>query len=90
MEQMAVIMPMIATAWGIVLSALVGMVLANVRSTNTNLKSLNGRLADHIENKDLHYAALARTDQQIVNLLQTVKVAHERIDRIEESVHGKS
>ena len=72
------------------LSVLVGMVLWGVRNINANLKALNGRLGNHVENKDLHYAAQARMEEQIRNLLQTVTVAHQRVDRIEEEVHGKN
>lgn len=72
------------------LSVMVGMVLWGVRNINANLKAMNGRVSEHIENKDLHYAAQARLDQQIQNLLQTVKAAHERVDRVEEAVHGKA
>ena len=72
------------------LSVLVGMVLWGVRNINANLKALNGRLGSHVENKDLHYAAQARMEEQIRNLLQTVTVAHQRVDRIEEEVHGKN
>jgi len=71
------------------LSVMVGMVLWGVRSINANLKALNGRLGNHVENKDLHYAAQARTEEQIRNLLQTVTVAHTRIDHVEEAVHGR-
>lgn len=66
------------------LSLLVGMVLWGVKNINEKLSSMNGRLGNHVENKDLHYAALAKTDEQIKALVQTVKVAHERIDRVEE------
>jgi len=72
------------------LSVLVGMVLWGVKNINANLKAMNGRVSEHIENKDLHYAAQARLDQQIANLLQTVTVAHKRIDHVEEAVHGKA
>ena len=71
------------------LSVMVGMVLWGVRSINTHLKAINGRLSGHIEDKNLHYVAQARTEEQIRNLLQTVTVAHTRIDHVEEAVHGK-
>ena len=72
------------------LSVMVGMVLWGVRNINANLKALNGRLGNHVENKDLHYAAQARIEEQIRSLLQTVTIAHQRVDRIEETVHGKA
>jgi len=72
------------------LSIMVGMVLWGVRSINTHLKAINGRLSGHIEDKNLHYAAQARTEEQIRNLLQTVTVAHKRIDHVEETLHGKT
>ena len=65
-------------------SLLVGMVLWGVRAINGNLTTMNGRLSNHIENKDLHYAAQARTDEQIKTLTQAVHTAHTRIDRVEE------
>jgi len=71
------------------LSVMVGMVLWGVRNINANLKAMNGRVSEHIENKDLHYAAQARTEEQIRSLLQTVTVAHTRIDHVEEAVHGR-
>lgn len=66
------------------LSLLIGMVLWGVKSINGKLSTMNGRLGNHLENKDLHYAAQARTEEQIKNLLQTVKLAHERLDRVVE------
>ena len=66
------------------LSLLVGMVLWGVRAINANLTQMNGRLGTHVENKDLHYAAQARTDEQIKSLTQMVAVAHTRIDRLKE------
>ena len=70
------------------LSVMVGMVLWGVRAINGNLKALNGRLVEHVENKDLHYAAQARTEEQIKHLLQTITVAHQRLDRLQEKVVG--
>ncbi len=68
-----------------VLSLLVGMVLWGVKGINEKLKIQNGRLVDHIENKDLHYAAQARTEEQIKSLTLMVKAAHQRVDRVEET-----
>ena len=82
--------PLLASLVNGLLSLLVGMVLWGVRSINTHLKAINGRLSGHIEDKNLHYAAQARTEEQIRNLLQTVTVAHKRIDHVEETLHGKT
>ena len=71
------------------LSVMVGMVLWGVRNINANLKAMNGRVSEHIENPALHYASQARTEEQIRSLLQTVTVAHTRIDHVEEAVHGR-
>ena len=70
-------------AFSIVATGLMGMAVAKLTGVENHLAKMNGRLTDHIENKDLHYAAMARTDEQIKSLAQTVKVAHERIDRVE-------
>ena len=89
MESLSVVMPVIASVVATILTALIAMMRTDVRLVKEGITKLNGRIADHVENKDLHYAAQARVDQQIANLLQTVKVAHERIDHVEEAVHGK-
>ena len=75
--------PILATLFGVLASTLMGMAIAKLGGIDQHLARMNGRIAEHIENKDLHYAAQAKTDEQVRNLLQTVKVAHERIDRIE-------
>ena len=70
------------------LSVMSGMVLVGVRSINANLKTMNGRLTEHIENKDLHYAAQARTDERLASLLKTVEAAHTRMDRLETKIES--
>lgn len=67
-----------------VLSLAVGAVLWGVRGINLKLTQMNGRIADHIESKDLHYAAQAKTNEQIKSLTDMVKIAHTRIDRVKE------
>jgi len=37
-------------------------VLWGVRNINANLKAMNGRVSEHIENPALHYASQARTE----------------------------
>ena len=66
-----------------ILSVLVGMVLWGVRAINSKLTQLNGRLGEHVENKDLHYAAQARNEEQLKALLQVAQAAHARLDRME-------
>ena len=68
-----------------ILSLMVGMVLWGVRSINGKLAAMNGRLSEHIESKDLHYAAQARVEGQINSLLQVSQALHARVDRIEEA-----
>ena len=64
------------------LSVMVGMVLWGVKNIKATLKTMNGRVSEHVEDKNLHYAAQARMEEQIKNLLNTVTIAHERIDSI--------
>lgn len=68
--------------FSITATALMGMAVSKLTGVESHLSRMNGRLTDHIENKDLHYAALARTDEQIKSLTQTVRLAHERLDSI--------
>lgn len=74
------ILPLI---FSITATGLMGMAISKLTSVETHLAKINGRLTDHVENKDLHYAAQARTDEQIKSLASIVKVAHQRIDRVE-------
>ena len=74
-------LPMI---FSVTATGLMGLAVAKLTGVESHLAKMNGRLNDHIENKDLHYAFLARTDEQIKALTQTVRVAHERIDRLKE------
>lgn len=89
MEQMAVIMPVIASAIGTLLAVMIGMALSKLTGIENHLEQLNGKVFAHVTNANNHEAGFARTDQQILNLVQTIKSAHTRIDHIEESVHGK-
>lgn len=86
----SMVFPIVATLFGVVASALMGMAVSKLTVVESHLAKMNGRMDDHIENKDLHYAAQAKLEEQIRNLMQTVKIAHDRVDRIEERVqnHG--
>ena len=75
-------MPFLVSAFGIILSLMLGMAISRLNSITTHLAKINGRLTEHVENKDLHYAAQARMDEQIKSLLATVQIAHVRIDAI--------
>ena len=75
-------MPFIVSAFGIILSLMLGMAVNRLNSITVHLSKLNGRLTEHVENKDLHYAAQARMDEQIKSLLAAVRIAHERLDVI--------
>ena len=50
-----------------------------------SIRQLESRIFLHLTNADVHEAGFARTEEQIKNLLQTVRVAHERIDRLKEA-----
>ena len=89
MEQMAVVMPVIASAIGTLLAIMIGMALSKLNGIEAHLEQLNGKVYAHITQNGIHEAAVAKIDEQIRNLLQTVKIAHERVDRVEETVHGK-
>mgnify|MGYP001586573687 FL=1 len=78
----ASIIPLVAVLFGALVSALLGMLLSGQKVITTNLTKLNGRLAEHVENKDLHYAHMARTDERINALLKAVEVAPTRIDSV--------
>ena len=56
------------------------MLLSGQKGISAHLEKLNGRVGQHVENKDLHYAFMARTDERLNALLKTVEIAHERID----------
>ena len=75
----------IPSLFGALASAFMGIVIYQNRAVIAHLSKLNGRLADHLENKDLHYAAAARTDEQIKSLTNMVSIAHERIDALKEA-----
>lgn len=90
MEQMAVVMPVIASAIGTLLAVMIGMALSKLNGIETHLEQLNGKVFVHITSPNNHEAGFAKTDQQILNLMQTIKAAHTRLDHIEEMVHDKS
>ena len=89
MEQMAVIMPVIASMIGTLLAVMIGMALSKLNGIEAHLEQLNGKVFSHITSANNHEAGFAKTDQQILNLMQTIKTAHARVDHIEEAVHGK-
>lgn len=89
MELMAVVMPIIASAIGTLLSVMIGLVLSKVNGISAHLEQLNGKVFSHITSSNNHEAGFAKTDQQILNLMQTIKAAHSRLDHVEELVHGK-
>ena len=78
------VIPIIATLFGALVSILLGMAIAKLTGIETHLERLNGKVFDHITKQGIHESAVGRIDEQIKNLLQTVTVAHERIDRVEE------
>lgn len=80
----------VATLFGIVATALMGMSVNKLNGINAHLERLNGQFFAHVTSSNLHEAGLVRLEEQVKNVLAIAKVAHERADRLEESVHGKS
>lgn len=78
------VFPMAATLFGVLASALMGMAVARLNGIEKHLGEMNGKLFSHLTDPHIHDAGFAKTSEQITNLLQTVQVAHQRIDRIKE------
>lgn len=74
-----------ATLFGILASALMGMAVARLRGIENHLAQMNGKLFTHLTSEGNHGAGFARVDEQLRSLVQTVRVAHERIDRMKEA-----
>ena len=69
--------------WSIAITPAIGVILGGLLlDIRGRLKEVNGKFYDHVTDPNLHAAEAARTHEQIKNLLQTVKVAHERIDNL--------
>lgn len=82
----SMIFPIVATLFGVLASALMGMAVSRLNGIEKHLGDMNGKLFVHLTSADVHEAGMVRVHEQITSLLQTVKVAHERIDRLKEQV----
>ena len=85
MDSLPMVFSIVAALFSVMASVMMGLILAKVNGIDLHLEKLNGKVFDHITHPDIHQAGFAKTGEQIVNLLQTVKVAHERLDRVESS-----
>lgn len=74
--------PIVAVVLGATANFASGMIFMQLRSLNQQLGQLNGKVFTHITNPGIHEASVARTDEQVKNLMQTVKVAHARLDAL--------
>lgn len=73
--------------WSTTVTPLIGVVLGVILlDIRSRLKELNGKFFTHVTDAKCHEAGFAKVDEQIKNLLSTVKIAHERVDRIK--LHG--
>ena len=74
--------PLVATIFGALVSGMLGLAIAKLTGIERHLEQLNGKVFAHLTQPDIHTAGFSRIDEQIKNLLRTVTVAHERIDRV--------
>ena len=74
---MAVVIPLIATFFGALVSALLGVLISGQNEIKRQLLKLNGTLFDHITQKGIHESAVVKLDERIHSLL-------ERVERVEE------
>lgn len=93
MDSLAPFMPLIATIVGTLLSIICGFILAKLNGIEKEMHEAEQRviirvqdtetkLFNHITQPNIHADAIAKLTEQISNLLQTVRIAHERIDKI--------
>ena len=68
---------------GVILSAMVGMCLSKLTDIQNHLQELNGKFYVHVTDGSIHSSGFAKTEEQIKSLLNMVKIAHERLDRVE-------
>jgi len=76
----------IMDGWATVVTPIIGVVIgALLLDIRGRIKEVNSKFYIHVTDPTLHAAEAARVKEQIKNLLQTVKIAHERMDRVEGS-----
>ena len=81
------LVPALVALFGCLITAYVAMIHANIRDIKDTTISSNDKLQDHMLDSENHAAGFARLEQQVLNVLQTAKIAHERIDRLEVIKH---
>ncbi len=99
MDGLAPFMPILATIVGTLLSIICGFILSGQKNLEKQIKEADDRntlriqevetkLFNHITHPMIHGEAVAKLTEQINTLFQTVKIAHERIDKMKEP-HGR-
>ena len=89
MDGLPMVFSVVGALFGIVATTLMGMAVSKLNGIDDHLGKLNGQFFAHVTSSNLHEAGLVRLEEQVKNVLAIAKVAHERADRLEESVHGK-
>lgn len=79
------IVPIIATMMGALVSILLGIVISGQSEIKNHLKMMNSKLFTHITQNGIHESAVARIDEQLKALTNITKIAHERLDRMEQA-----
>lgn len=74
----------VATLFGVLASALMGMAVARLRGIEQHLADMNGKLFGHLTNEHYHGAGFAKVEEQISALFKAIAVAHTRVDRLAE------
>ena len=104
MEALSVVMPLVATVFGAVLTFMTGQISSKLNGISANIDQVDARLKsqlesvearmqlqitkmetshyNHIIQPNIHGEAVAKLTEQINQLLNTVQIAHERIDTI--------
>jgi len=77
------IMPWLIGGFGIILSALLTLINGNMNRLLEMTRKFDADLSEHIQKSEIHEAGFARTNEQILNLMSTVKLAHSRIDKVQ-------
>lgn len=83
MIEWGAVIPVVATIMGVLVSLMLGMALSQLSAIRDHLEKMNGKLYAHVTAPAVHDAGFAKVEQEILNLMQTVKAAHLRLDRVE-------
>lgn len=79
-------MPVFASVVGVLLTSLMTVGIMMLKGIRTELGKVNGRITSHDKVLTVHEANFARTDEQVKNLVASIKAAHSRMDRVEQKV----